>query len=303
MRAQITVVVALCAASAGLTACQSTPRTANRSATPYRPVVVASFNFTESEILAELYAGALERAGIPVRRELDLGARELVEPALAQGHVDVVPEYLGTALRFIDPASPAQGAGTAAEHAALNGALRLWGAEALTPSPAQDQNALAMLASRARALHARTTSDLRQHRGLVLGGPPECPTREFCLLGFENVYGLRFGEFMPLAEQAQTKTALEQGVIDVAVMFTTDPQFADPSIVVLRDDRHLQPEENVVPVVSTRVLRDYGPRVAKVLNSVSAQLTSGALIFLNWRVDLDGRTVADEAAGWLARHR
>ena len=148
----------------------------------------------------------------------------------------------------------------------------------------------------------RTTSDLRRHAGLVLGGPPECTTRQFCLRGLEDIYGLHFREFVPLANQAQTKIAVEQGVIDVAVIFTTDANFADPSLVVLKDDRHLQPAENIVPVVSNRMLDAYGPRVASVLNSVSAQLTSGGLTFLNWRVDIDDRSVHDEAAGWLARH-
>src|SRR5262249_46014187 len=159
---------------------------------PGQPIVVASFNFTESEILADLYAGALEQAGIPVRRELDLGPRELVDPALAQGLVDVVPEYLGTALRFVDPSSRAEGAGTAVELAALGRALTPWHVDVLDPSPAQDQNGLALLKTRARALRVRTTSDLRGHRDLVLGGPPECPTRQFCLRGFEAVYGLHF---------------------------------------------------------------------------------------------------------------
>ena len=303
MRGQLATALVLCAAFAGLTACRSTPRHDAGGRDTKRPIVIASFNFTESQILAELYAGALERAGIPVRRELDLGPRELVDPALAQGRIDVVPEYLGTALRFLDPGSPAGSVGTDAESAALGRALARWHVQVLTPSRAQDQNGLALLASRARALGARTTSDLRRHTGLVLGGPPECPTRQFCLRGLEDVYGLHFPEFVPLADEAQTKIALEQGVIDVAVMFTTDANFADPSLVVLEDDRHLQPAENIVPVVSTRALEAYGPRVANVLNSVSAELTSGGLTFLNWRVDIDGRSVGDEAAGWLARHR
>ena len=254
MRGQLAAALALCAAFAGLTACQSTPRSGTSGRDAKRPIVIASFNFTESQILAELYSGALERAGIPVRRELNLGPRELVDPALAQGLIDVVPEYLGTALRFVDPGSRA-GTGTVAEDAALSRALARWQVEALTPSRAQDQNGLALVASRARALGARTTSDLRRHAGLVLGGPPECPTRQFCLRGLEDVYGLHFRDFVPLADEAQTKIALQQGVIDVGVMFTTDANFADPSLVVLEDDRHLQPADNIVPVVSTRALR------------------------------------------------
>ena len=149
MRGRLVAALALCAGAVGLNACQSTPRPAESGTAADRPVVVASFNFTESEILAELYAGALERAGIPVRRELDLGPRELVEPALAQGLVDVVPEYVGTALRFVDPTSRAEGAGTAAEHAALSRALAPWNVAVLSPSDAQDQNGLALLRSRA----------------------------------------------------------------------------------------------------------------------------------------------------------
>ena len=300
---RLAVALVLCAGLAGLPACQSTPQPGKGARAADRPIVVASFNFTESEILADLYAGALERAGIPVRRELDLGPRELVDPALAQGLVDVVPEYVGSALRFVDPSSRTEGAGAGAERAALRRALARQHVEVLDPSPAEDQNGLALLASRARALQVRTTSDLRAHGGLVLGGPPECPTRQFCLRGLEEVYGLHFRRFVPLSDQAETRTALEEGVIDVAVTFTTDPQFADPSLVSLADDRHLQPPENVVPVVSTRALREYGPRVASVLNGVSARLTSGGLTFLNWRVDVDGRDVGGEAAGWLARHR
>src|SRR5262249_37029250 len=84
---------------------RTTPRPGKSASAEDRPIVIASFNFTESEILADLYAGALEQAGIPVRRELDLGPRELVDPALAQGLVDIVPEYVGSALRFVDPSA------------------------------------------------------------------------------------------------------------------------------------------------------------------------------------------------------
>lgn len=281
--------------------------TAATRSTPPGPVagdavVLASFNFAESSLVAEIYAQALERAGIPVQRELDLGPRELVEPALAQGLVDVVPEYLGTALRAVDPqVRPDMGSATAVR-AALANALAPWHVDVLTPAAAQDQNGLAMLRTRAAQLGVHTTSDLRAHPGLVLGGPPECPSREFCLRGLQQVYGLRFGSFVPLANLAQEQTALEQGVIDVAVLFTTDGRLADPSLLLLADDLHLQPAENIVPVVSARARERYGTRLTSALDSVSAQLTSAGLTFLNWRVDIDGKKVADEAAGWLARH-
>jgi osmoprotectant transport system substrate-binding protein len=266
-------------------------------------VVVASFNFSESRLVAEIYAQALERAGIPVRRQSDLGPRELVQPALLQGFADVVPEYLGTALQSLEPGVPSSTthdvavAQTALDHAASEHHL-----DVLQPAPAQDQNGLVMLASRAEGLGVRTTSDLTLHPELVLGGPPECPSREFCLRGLQDVYGLSFSQFVPLGTQAQEQTALEQGVVDVAVMFTTDGHLADPSLVLLPDDRHLQPVENVIPIVSQRVLDRYGARLRQALDAVSTQLTSANLTFLNWRVDIDGKEVEDEATGWLSRH-
>lgn len=265
-------------------------------------VDVASFNFAESVVVAEIYAQALERAGIPVRRDLDLGPRELVRPALDQGFVDLVPEYLGTALTSVDPAGPAP-ADAAAARNRLQAALDPGRFRVLEPAPAQDQNGLVVTAARAGQLGLRTTSDLRPVApGLVLGGPPECPTRPLCLLGLQAVYGLRFARFVPLGDLAQEKTALDEGVIDVAVMFTTDGRLADPDLRLLDDDRHLQPPENVVPVVSSRAVARYGDRLVAALDAVSTQLTSAGLTFLNWRVDVAGKRPDAEAAGWLARH-
>jgi osmoprotectant transport system substrate-binding protein len=265
-------------------------------------VVVASFNFSESKLVAEIYAQALERAGIPVRRELDLGPRELVQPALDQGLVDLVPEYLGSALLSIYPELRLDTSDPTAVRTQLSAALAPKHLELLAPAPAQDQNGLAMLEARATELGVRTVSDLRHHPNLVLGGPPECPTRDFCLRGLRQVYGLAFTQFVPLASLAQEQTALEQGVIDVAVVFTTDGHLAEQSLTLLDDDLHLQPAENIVPVVSTRSRERYGERLTRALDAVSSQLTSAGLTFLNWRVDIDGKSVADEASGWLARH-
>ena len=279
---------------------------AKRSAPPSardESVVVAAFNFSESRLLAEIYAQALELAGIPVRRQLDLGPRELVQPALLQGLVDVVPEYVGTALQSLQP-----GVASSITHdlavaqAALGQTVAAHQLAVLEAAPAQDQNGLVMLASRAKALGVHTTSDLARHPELVLSGPPECPSREFCLRGLQDVYGLTFAQFVPLTTQDQERTALEQGVADVAVMFTTDGHLADPELTLLADDRGLQPVENVVPIVSRRVLDRYGPRLRQALDAVSAQLTTQNLTFLNWRVDIDGKNVADEATGWLSRH-
>lgn len=264
-------------------------------------LVIASFNFDESRVVAEIYAQALEEAGVDVRLELDLGPRELMLPALRQGFVDVVPEYLGT---LFDAASP----GTDAAHAdppivvaLLAPLLDAWGLTALEPSPASNQNALVVTRETAETFGLTATSDLVDIAArLTIGGPPECPSRPRCLPGLERAYSLQFATFLPFGGSHLVEQALLDGVIDVGVLFTTDGALASEALVVLEDDRALQPAENLVPVVRTGAATRSD--VVSVLDAVSAQLTTSQLRFLNWRVSIAGNEPAAEARGWLIRH-
>jgi osmoprotectant transport system substrate-binding protein len=266
-------------------------------------VAVASFNFPESRLVAEIYAQALEDEGIPVRRELDLGPRELVLPALRQGRVDIVPEYLGTALTAAAPAVTVDRSDPDAVSRALAAAIEQWDLRVLSYADAQNQNGLVVTRATAERLAVRTTSDLgRVARRLTLGGPPECPSRRYCLEGLAEVYGLRFAAFVPLAEQSYVRQALKDYVIDVGVLFTTDGILAGDDLVLLDDDRGLQPAENLVPMVRSDVLQAAdGRRVAAALDEVSRRLTTANLRFLNWRVSVAGNGPASEARGWLIR--
>ena len=293
--------------TAGLvTTCSSTSRPGPGPTAARAPVVVASFNFPESELLAQIYADALRHAGVPVRLQLDLGTREMVMPALRQGLVDVVPEYLGSALAALDPpgdTGPGTAPSAAAERDALSRATGPWHLVVLDASAAQDQNGLAVSQDTARRYHLRTISDLaRLAPRMTLGGPPECPARPYCLMGFRSVYDLGFSRFLGFDTEEQRVAALDQGVVDVAVMFTTDGELGTGRFVLLDDDRHLQRPENVTPVVSRRAVRAYGARVVATLDAVSARLTTPALVFLNWRIGPGGKAVSDEARGWLQRH-
>ncbi len=266
-------------------------------------VVVASFNFPESELLAEIYAQALEHAGVPVRRELDLGPRELVQPALRQGLVDVVPEYLGTALTSIAPDVSLNWTDPRAVLDALRRVLAPRQLRALQPAAASDQNGFTVTGVTAARLQLHTLSDLaRVSPQLTLGGPSECPQRPYCLLGLQRVYGVHMKQFLAFDDETQRMTALQEGVIDVAVMFTTDGELATGELTLLRDDRRLQPTEQVVPVVSARALQRYGARVQDALDAVSAALDTRTLTFLNWRVGVAGKDVHAEATGFLQRH-
>jgi len=269
-------------------------------------VVVGSFNFDESALVAEIYAQALEQAGIPVRRELRLGPRELVQPALREGLVDLVPEYLGSALVAADPAAAGPGIDLRDRRAVLAALRNVLAPSRLTvlqPSSAEDQNAFTVTRGTARQYRLRTLTDLAAVAPqLVLGGPGECPRRPYCLAGLERVYGIRVGRFVALDDAGQRATALAEGLIDIAVSFTTSGQLATGTAVALVDDRQLQPDESVTPVLSRRAVERYGSRLTGTLDAVSAALDQHGLSFLNWRVSIAGKDIPTEAHNWLQRH-
>lgn len=263
-------------------------------------MVVASFNFTESHLLAEIYAQALEDEGLLVRRELGLGQRELVLPAMQGDLVDVVPEYAGSALDLVAPDSDVQRRDVAAVVAVLDAALAPWGLSALAPARASNQNVVVVHADLAAERDLRAVSDLAVFdEDLVIGGPPECPRRPRCLLGLAERYGLEFEGFEPFAGAELVHRALVDGVVDVGVLFSTDAALTGSDLVMLEDDLDLQPPDNVVPVVRSEMLRDERVRIA--LEQVSARLTTQSLRFLSWRLTFGDTSVAAEARGWLVR--
>ena len=134
---------------------------------------------------------------------------------------------------------------------------------------------------------------------LVLGGPPECPQRPFCLLGLENTYGLQFKDFKPLdAGGPLTVEALQNNDIQVGLLFTSDPAIAADGFVLLQDDKGLQLADNLVPVVSQSLLDEHAG-IADLLNGVMAKLSQDQLTALNKEVTVDGMSSADAAKGWL----
>lgn len=267
-------------------------------------VRVASFEFTESRVLAELYAQALEAAEVEVRRAGALASREILEPALEQDVVDLVPEYTGSALEFLNRNAGRADADAASNHRLLREAFATRGLTVLEMAPAQNQNAIAVTSATSERLALTNVSDLAPvAKDLVFGGPPECAERPFCLVGLQSVYGLRFKELRALdAAGPATVGALEGGEIDVALLFTTTPQVAVKDFVLLADDRGLQPADNVVPVVRNDKAERYGDRLTAALDAVSAALTTEQLRALNAAVDLEGRPVAEVASTWLDAH-
>jgi osmoprotectant transport system substrate-binding protein len=260
-------------------------------------VRVASFDFGESIVLAELYAQTIESTGTPVVRLGAVGPREVTFPALELDVIDVVPEYLGTALERVG--APAPNPDTDDALADLDTRLEPLGLTALDAAPAEDKNVIVMATDTADELGVNAISELGPFAGeLRFGGPPECPDRPLCLVGLRETYGLEFAEFVSQRSQRFTAEALRRGEIDVGLMFSTDPALATPDLVVLDDDRRLQPAENVVPVVRRSALARWGPDVATELDRVSAALTTVELQSLNARLAAE-EPVEAIAADWL----
>jgi osmoprotectant transport system substrate-binding protein len=265
-------------------------------------VTVASFNFPESILLAEIYAQALEAADVRVKRETALGSRELVMPALVQGLVELVPEYAGSALLFF--AGPGSASSDHdANHRALASHLIGFGVTALDASPAEDQNGFVVTRETAARFGLHTLSDLAPVADqMVFGGPPECLRRPSCLPGLEATYGIEFEEEISTLDAGggRTVSALAQGTVDVALLFTSDGAIDLNDFVLLQDDLGLQPAENVTPVVRRDALERF-PELAGVVNAVSALLTTDELRSMNAEV-ARGEEPRSIAGAWLARN-
>lgn len=173
---------------------------------------------------------------------------------------------------------------------------------ALSPARAQDANALVVTSATARRYDLHTVSDLaRVASGFVFGGPPECPYRPLCLPGYEQIYDLRFGTFVPLDVGGPlTVQALVSNEIDVGLLFTSDPAIGEPDLVALLDDHGLQPAENVTPLIRSETLERFGTPLRQAIDAVSARLTTDTLVTLNRRL-LAGASASRVAGEWLAQ--
>jgi len=285
------------------TSCGSTGGPSS-SASPKGTITIASFNFSESIILAHIYGGALKNKGYTVVYRDKLGNREIVEPALENGQIDLYAGYAATDLTFVEKKqNVALDAGTDAQANVqkLNALLNPKGVKALDPSPAVDQNAFAVTKAEADANHLVKLSDVSSvASGWTLGGPPECPQRPFCQQGLTSVYGLNFKAFKALdAGGPLTYAAFRSGAINIGLVFSSDGAIAANNLVVLQDDKHLQQADNIVPLIRSTVANS---EVTALLNSIDAKLNTPDLTAMNKSADVDKQDPADVAATWVQGH-
>ncbi len=259
-------------------------------------IKVGSANFTESRLLAEIYAQALETKGVKVERSFGIGSREVYFPALKDGSIDLIPEYTGNLLQEIDP----QATATASDQVYQELTDKLPdGMIVLEQSAAEDKDAVVITQETAQRYNARSIADLAPHCGeLVFGGPPEFAERPYGLPGIERLYNCTFADFRSLdAGGPLTIAALTDGSIQAADLFTTDPTIVDRGWVALEDPQNNFSAQNVVPLVNEAKVND---QVRQTLNSISAALTTDALLQLNREVaNAAENTVEQVAKRWL----
>jgi osmoprotectant transport system substrate-binding protein len=263
-------------------------------------ITVSSFNFPESVILAEIYAQALEANGYTIERNLNLGSRELIFPEIESGAIDLLPEYLGSAISVgFGEEAPTDGA------AALETLTELFagvGVTVLEPAPGEDKNVFVVTGDFASENGVATVSDLAGAGDIVLGGPPECEDRPTCYAGLVDNYGLENLSFESIQEGAARVAALDSGEIQVALLFSTQPVITEMGFVALEGTEDIIAPENVVPVVSNEVAEVYGEDFTALINSISELITTDVLLDLNGRVELQAENPEDVATDWLTEN-
>ena len=263
-----------------------------------RTVRIGSKNFTEAIVLGELYKQALEAKGYTVQLRGSIGATEIIDRALTSGQIDMYPEYTGTSLTVVfGDDTPQESA-----EATYDRAKELYeerGQTLFAMTPFSDSDALAVTKETAEENGLRSIGDLAKLDGFKLGGQPEFETRLQGLPGVKEKYGIENVEFVPFAGISPYE-ALDQGAVDVAAIFSTDPPLASGKYVVLEDPEANFGFQNVAPVVDSEVADELGDDFRAAVDAVSEKLTEDAIIAMNSAVAIDKRPAAEVAREFLA---
>lgn len=253
-------------------------------------IVIGSQAYFSNEIIAEIYAQALEDAGFDVEKQFNVGQRDAYIPELESGAIDLFPEYTGNLLEFYadetDATSPED------VYAALQEALPE-GLTALDYAEASDQDTYTVTKEFAEANSLTTIDDLANVDGAVtLGGAPELEQRPYGPAGAKEVYGV---DLAFSATGDTTFDALQAGQIQVADIYSADPKFQTEDIVALEDPENLILASNVVPIASS----DIADEIADVINAVSAELSVDDLVALGVQSTEEQKSPEEIATAWL----
>jgi osmoprotectant transport system substrate-binding protein len=253
-------------------------------------IVIGSQAYYSNEIIAEIYAQALEDAGFEVERKFNIGQRDAYLPELENGTVSLFPEYSGNLLQFYAPDTEATSSDDV--YAALQEELPE-GLTVLDQSPATDQDSYNVTAEFAEENNLTTIASLADATTpLKLGGNAELAERPYGPTGLKDDYGVDV-EFTATGDT--TVEDLLAGTVNIANVYSADPRIQTENLVTLEDPDGLFLASNVVPLVST----DVAEEIAEVINAVSAKLTPEGLIALNVESTVDEESPDAIATKWL----
>ncbi|MGX5697264.1 ABC transporter substrate-binding protein [Agromyces soli] len=261
-------------------------------------IVIGSQDYYSNEIIAEIYAQALEANGISVDRQFRIGSREVYMPEIESGSIDVFPEYTGNLLQYLDDTATA----TSSEdvYAALRSVMPD-GLRVLDQAPATDQDSYNVTRAFSEANGVTSLADLAEvTTPITIGGNSELATRPYGPDGLKSVYGVEVG-FTPIEDNGGPLTlkALVDGQVQMVDIYSADPNIKANDLVTLDDPEGLFLASHVVPIVSDRVTDE----AATVIDTVSAALTAEDLIALN-SLSVNEQQSADQIAkDWLAEQK
>lgn len=298
-----TAIAALSAVMLGLAGCGSSGAsdpfaTGEPRDSAHASIIVGSANFAESEILANLYAQALNDQGIAASVKANIGSREVYLDALADGSIDLIAEYSGNLLQFYDETSTASAPEDV--YAALTGVLPD-GFAAFDMARAQDADAFYVTRQTAERYGLVTIGDLAAvGDDLRVAAPPEFSKRAYGIEGLRSKYALSVS-LVPINDGGGQSTvqALLDGQVQFARLDSTSPLVAANDLVQLEDDRQMILAQNIVPVAAASRVSD---EARSVIDEVQAALTTDDLMAMNARSVNDRLSAASIAQEWLARH-
>lgn len=274
------------------------PQCSPKNSATGNAVRIGSKNFTEAIVVAEIYAQALEAAGIPVERKFNLGSTQITMAALNRAEIDLYPEYTGTGLIDVLHKPPMRDAQQVYRTVKSEFAQRyqlVW----LAPAPMNDSQGLATTQAIAQRYHLKTLSDLSKAAPqLRLGAIAEFLSRADALPGLQKYYGGFHFKDVKTYDIGLKYKALESGAADVVTAFTTDAQIVAGHLVVLQDDKHMWPEYHIAPVVRADILKS-NPKIQPVLDAVSARLDDDTVRSLNAAVDIQKKDPADAVSTFM----
>ncbi|MGP3772832.1 ABC transporter substrate-binding protein [Streptomyces sp. SDT5-1] len=300
--------VAVGALTAGLTACggdslEGKDDAGGSGGGGKGKVVIGAARFTEAKVLGELYRQILADAGYDASVKT-VENREIYEPQLAKGAIDVVPEYAATLAEFLNlkkngsDAKPVASSDVDATVAALR-KLAEPQLKVLDAGEAVDQNAFAVSKDFAKKHKLKTLSDLgKSGEKVKIAAGDECETRPFCAPGLKKTYGIDVTGIDPKGVgTTQSKQAVKNGTDQLVLTTTTDATLENFGLVLLQDDKKLQNADNIVPVVNAKDAGD--KKIADALGKLTDTLTTDDLVELNRKVDAERQKEADVAKEYL----